>query len=225
MKSERGKILILLGAPGAGKGTQAQMLEQRCGIPQISTGDILRTIAKQDTELGREVARVQKSGRLVSDEVLADVVRERTVLTDCENGYILDGFPRTLSQAETLEVLAREQDREILAIYVRVERHELMSRLTGRRCCPNCNEIFNVHSRPPKVEGVCDNCGHALYQRDDDHEATVAQRIETWANQTKPVYEYYRSTNRLVTVDGAKPVDEVFQEIMLNVGICEAEGA
>ncbi len=225
MKSDRGKILILVGAPGAGKGTQAQMLEQRFGMPQISTGDILRVIAKQDSDLGREVARVQKSGKLVSDEVLAEVVRERTVLADCEHGYILDGFPRTLSQAETLEVLAREQDREILAIYVRVERHELMSRLTGRRVCPNCNEIFNVHSRPPAVDGVCDNCGHGLFQRDDDHEETVARRIATWSDQTKPVYDYYRSTGRLVTVDGAKPVDEVFREIMTAVGICEAESA
>ena len=225
MTSERGKILILVGAPGAGKGTQAQMLEQRCGIPQISTGDILRVIAKEDTDLGREVARVQKSGRLVSDEVLANVVRDRTGLPDCEHGYILDGFPRTISQADMLEVLAREQEREILAIYVRVERKELMSRLTGRRVCPNCNEIFNVHSRPPKVEGVCDNCGHALFQRDDDHEEKVAIRVQTWSDQTKPVYDYYRSTDRLVTVDGAKPVDEVFAEIMLAVGICEAEGA
>jgi adenylate kinase len=225
LTSERGKILILVGAPGAGKGTQAQMLEQRCGIPQISTGDILRVIAKEDTDLGREVARVQKSGRLVSDEVLANVVRDRTGLPDCEQGYILDGFPRTISQAEMLEVLAREQEREILAIYVRVERKELMSRLTGRRVCPNCNEIFNVHSRPPKVEGVCDSCGHALFQRDDDHEEKVAIRVQTWSDQTKPVYDYYRSTNRLVTVNGAKPVDEVFAEIMLAVGICEAEGA
>lgn len=201
------------------------MLEQRFGMPQISTGDILRAIARQDTDLGHEVARIQKSGQLVSDAILADVVRERTIQPDCDHGYILDGFPRTISQAETLEVLASEQNREILAIYVRVERHELMSRLTGRRGCPNCNEIFNVHSRPPAVEGVCDNCGHTLYQRDDDHEETVAQRIATWADQTKPVYDYYRSTDRLVTVDGAKPVAEVFQEIILAVGICEAEGA
>ena len=214
MKSERGKILILLGAPGAGKGTQAQMLEQRCGIPQISTGDILRTIAKQDTELGREVARVQKSGRLVSDEVLADVVRERTVLTDCENGYILDGFPRTLSQAETLEVLAREQDREILAVYVRVERHELMSRLTGRRCCPNCNEIFNVHSRPPKVEGVCDNCGHALYQRDDDKPETVLHRINVYYDQTSPLIDYYRQAGKLVEIDGTQEIEQVTEDLL-----------
>lgn len=201
------------------------MLEQRCHIPQISTGDILRVIAKQDSDLGREVARVQKSGRLVSDEVLADVVRERTVQPDCEHGYILDGFPRTISQAETLETLAREQEREILAIYVRVERHELVNRLTGRLVCPNCNEIFNVLSRPPKVDGICDNCGHGLFQRDDDDKEKVAVRISTWAEQTKPVYDYYRSTGRLVTVDGAKPVDMVFAEIMVAVGICEAEGA
>lgn len=225
MTSRRGKILILVGAPGAGKGTQAQMLEQRCGIPQISTGDILRAIAKQDSDLGREVARIQKSGQLVSDAVLADVVRERTGRPDCEDGYILDGFPRTLAQARTLEVMSKEQEREILTVYVRVERHELMNRLTGRRTCPGCNEIFNVHSRPPRVEGVCDNCGQGLFRRDDDNEETVTQRITTWADQTKPVYEHYRTTNRLVTIDGAKAPEEVFADIMHAVGPCEAESA
>lgn len=223
MSGGRGKILILVGAPGAGKGTQAQLLEERFGLPQISTGDILRAIARQDSELGREVARIQKAGQLVSDAVLAEVVRDRTGQPDCAHGYILDGFPRTIAQAETLEALAAEQEREILTVYVRVERHELMARLTGRRTCPNCNEIFNLHFRPPVVEGICDKCGTALFHRDDDHEDTVASRIATWAAQTKPMYDYYRSTSRLLTVDGAKPVAEVFASIVQAAGLESAE--
>jgi len=213
-----GKILILVGAPGAGKGTQAHMLEEQFKWPQISTGDILRTIAKADTDLGREVARIQKAGDLVSDEILADVVRDRTSKADCDAGYILDGFPRTITQAEMLEELAQEQGREICAIYVRVERPELMERLTGRRTCPLCNEIYNIHTRPPKHDEICDKheTPVQLVHRDDDREEVVANRISKWVEMTKPVYDYYRSTDRLATVNGAAPVREVFMQI------CEA---
>jgi adenylate kinase len=210
-----GKIIILLGAPGAGKGTQAHLLEMRCKLPQISTGDILRTIAKSDTDLGREVARIQRAGDLVSDEVLADVVRDRTAKADCSGGYILDGFPRTIAQAEMLEGLASEQRRGIKTVYVRVERPELMQRLTGRRICPLCNEIYNIYTRPPRRSGLCDlhETDVELIHRDDDREEVVANRITKWADLTKPVYDYYRSTDRLATVNGASPVEEVFQEI------------
>jgi adenylate kinase len=215
-----GKIIILLGAPGAGKGTQAHMLEERFHWPQVSTGDILRTIAKTDTDLGREVARIQKAGDLVSDAILADVVRDRTSKADCDGGYILDGFPRTIAQAEMLEDLAKEQQREIQAVYVRVERAELMQRLTGRRTCPLCNEIYNIYTRPPKHDEICDrhDTDVQLVHRDDDREEIVENRINTWAELTKPVYEYYRATDRLVTVDGAAPVSEVLLQI------CEALG-
>ncbi len=214
------KIIILVGAPGAGKGTQSHMLEERFRWPQVSTGDLLRIIAKTDTDLGREVARIQKAGDLVSDEVLADVVRSRTTKPDCEGGYILDGFPRTIAQAEMLEELAREQDKEIRAVYVRVERPELLQRLTGRRTCPVCNEIYNMVTRPPKNNTFCDkhDTDVQLVHRDDDREEVVANRVSKWVELTKPVYDYYRSTDRLATVNGAAPVGEVFQQI------CEALG-
>lgn len=223
---DNGKILILLGAPGAGKGTQAKMLLQRYGWPQISTGDILRAIARTDTEIGREVARVQSAGDLVSDEVLADVVRDRTAKADCERGYILDGYPRTIAQAETLEELAREQEREIITVYVRVERPELVRRLAGRRNCPMCGEIYNVYSKAPKRDNICDKheTDVELLHRDDDSEEIVQKRIEVWAEQTKPVYDYYRQTDRLRTVDGAAPIDEVFRQIVEAIGI-KAQGA
>jgi adenylate kinase len=216
-----GKIVILLGAPGAGKGTQAKRLVTEFGWPQISTGDILRTIAQTDTDLGREVARVQHAGELVSDAILADVVRDRTGKSDCGNGYILDGYPRTISQAETLEELAREQGRDIIAIYVRVERDELLRRLAGRRNCPLCGEIYNVHSRPPKRNNFCDKheTDVELVHRKDDREEIVGHRIEVWAEQTKPVYDYYRSSDRLITVDGAAPFDEVFRQITEAIGV------
>jgi adenylate kinase len=217
----KGKIVILLGAPGAGKGTQAHMLHERFGWPQVSTGDILRTIAKTDTDLGREVARIQKAGDLVSDQILADVVRHRTSQPDCSDGYILDGFPRTIAQAEMLEGLAREQDREVQAVYVRVERPELMRRLTGRRTCPLCNEIYNMHTRPPRNNSFCDkhDTDIELVHRDDDHESVVENRITKWADVTKPVYDYYRSTDRLTTVNGAAPVTEVFAQICTELGV------
>jgi adenylate kinase len=216
-----GKIIILVGAPGAGKGTQAHFLEQRCKWPQVSTGDILRTIAKTDTDLGREVARIQKAGDLVSDNVLADVVRTRTSEVDCDAGYILDGFPRTIAQAQMLEDLAREQHREIAAVYVRVERTELMQRLTGRRVCPLCNEIYNIYTRQPHRNLFCDKheTDVELIHRDDDREEVVENRITKWADLTKPVYDYYRETNRLATVNGAAPVEEVFHEICAALGV------
>jgi adenylate kinase len=221
VKKDNGKIIILLGAPGAGKGTQAHMLENRCKLLQISTGDILRTIAKMDTDLGREVARVQRAGDLVSDAVLADVVRDRTAKADCDGGYILDGFPRTITQAEMLEGLAEEQRHEIKAVYVRLERVELMRRITGRRICPMCNEIYNIYTRPPRRDGLCDNheTDVELIHRNDDREEVVANRINKWAEMTKPVYDYYRSTGRLATVNAAAPVEEVFEAICAALGV------
>lgn len=217
------KIIVLLGAPGAGKGTQAQMLHERFGWPQVSTGDILRAIAKEDTPLGRQVAEIQKAGDLVSDGVLADVVRARTLEADCEDGYILDGFPRTVAQGQLLEKLAAEQRREIVAIYVRVLRPELMRRLTGRWNCPLCNHIYNVNTMPPKREGICDfhETEVQLVHRSDDNEEAVGHRLQVWEENTKPLYEFYRSLDRLITVDGAKPVEEVFADLVRSIGLGE----
>jgi adenylate kinase len=223
------KIIVLLGAPGAGKGTQAKILTERFGWPQISTGDILRAIAIEDTPLGRNVADIQRRGELVSDDVLADVVRERTSAADCANGYILDGFPRTLPQAYLLEDLARAQGREIVAIYVRVLRDELMRRLTGRRNCPECGAIYNVYTRPPKKDMLCDRVDlHGaiqLVQRSDDHEDKVRTRIEVWARDTKPLYDLYRADNRLITVDGAASIDDVFHAVSAAIDVVTAAEA
>lgn len=223
MQTGRGNIIVLLGAPGAGKGTQAQRLRDRYCWPQISTGDILRAIAKEDTTLGHQVAEILKRGDLVSDAVLADVVRARTSQSDCDGGYILDGFPRTVTQAEMLDALAAEQGRKIKAVYVRVQREELIRRLTARRTCPMCNTIYNLVTRPPKDDTICDNheTPVELVHRSDDNDEAVAHRIEVWSEQTKPVYDHYRAGNRLATVDGAKPVNEVFDQIREAIGLVE----
>jgi adenylate kinase len=222
MRQAYNKIIVLLGAPGAGKGTQAKMLTERFGWPQISTGDILRAIAAEDGVLGRQVAEIQRRGELVSDDVLADVVRSRTSQPDCANGYILDGYPRTLSQAYLLDELSREQERPIVGIYVRVLRDELMRRLTGRRNCPSCGAIYNIYTRPPKYDEICDR--HDLHgevplmHRSDDHEDQVRTRIEVWARDTKPLYDLYRADNRLITVDGAATVEDVANSVSKALG-------
>jgi adenylate kinase len=215
MTRRSAKIVVLMGAPGSGKGTQSRMLQERYGWPQISTGDILRVMAKEDTELGRQVAAIQTAGDLVGDALLADVVRARTGKTDCGDGYILDGFPRTLPQAEMLEGLALEQGRRILPIYVRVLRDELMRRLTGRRTCSLCGEIYNIYTRPPHFDEICDKHETTvpLIHRSDDNEHAVAHRLQVYTDMTKPIYEYYRSSNRLVQIDGAAPVEEVSRNI------------
>lgn len=219
--NDRGKIIILMGAPGAGKGTQAQRLMATFGWPQISTGDILRAIAKEDTPLGRQVKKIQSLGDLVSDEILADVVRSRTSQPDCRHGYILDGFPRTVTQSEMLEQLAEEQGRDIVAIFVHVPRAELIKRLSGRRTCSMCNEIYNVYSRPPQVEGICDKDGARLIQRGDDQEDVVDNRLEKYRESTEPLFDYYATTNRLQKVEGMAPIDDVFATIcaMLEVTV------
>ena len=164
-----GKIIVLIGAPGAGKGTQARLLQERRGIPQISTGDMFREMRSLDTPFAREVQEIMKSGKYVPDEVTSRMVRERTSRDDTKNGYILDGYPRTMVQVEHLEALAKEQGFEIYAIEVDVPREELMKRLTGRRSCPVCKEIYNVYSKPPKNDNVCDyHPDQQLDQRADE---------------------------------------------------------
>src|SRR5947209_14344333 len=183
-----GKIIVLIGAPGAGKGTQARLLQERRGIPQISTGDIFREMKTADTPLAHEVQDIMASGKLVSDEVTYRIVWDRTSREDCKGSYILDGYPRTAVQAEQLEELAKEQGREIQAIEVYVPRDELMRRLTGRRTCPVCGEIYNVYSKPPAVEGRCDlHPEIELQHRSDDYEDKVRVRLETYDELTKPL--------------------------------------
>lgn len=208
------KIIVLIGPPGAGKGTQARLLDERRGIPQISTGDIFREMKKADTPLAREVQAVMASGKLVSDELTLQVVKDRVSREDCNGIYILDGYPRTLVQAEQLEELAKEQNREIQAVEVDVSREELTKRLTGRRNCPVCNEIYNIYYKPPKNESVCDfHPETPLNHRADDHEETVKVRLATYDEETAPLLGYYEKTGRLRKLDGTGEIEEIYQEI------------
>src|SRR5262245_31770337 len=208
------KIIVLIGAPGAGKGTQARLLEERLGIPQISTGDMFREMKTLDTPLAREVQGIMAAGTLVPDDVTYRMVENRTSREDCRNGYVLDGYPRNAAQAEQLEGLARTQGFDIHAIEIDVPRDELMKRLTGRRSCPVCGEIYNIYSKPPKIENRCDLHPDAeLIHRSDDHEASVLTRLETFDEQTKPLLEYYENSGRLKKVDGTGGVEDIFQKI------------
>jgi len=208
------KIIVLIGAPGAGKGTQARLLAERKGIPQISTGDMFREMKTLDTELAREVQAIMASGNLVSDDVTYRIVRERTSRPDISGSYVLDGYPRTAVQAEQLEELAREQGKEIRAIEVDVPKDELMRRLTGRRTCPVCGEIYNIYSKPPKADNVCDlHPDTQLSHRADDNEKSVGTRLATYENETAPLLDHYGRTGRLQKVDGTGDVEEIYQQI------------
>jgi adenylate kinase len=213
------KIIVLIGAPGAGKGTQARLLQERRGIPQISTGDMFREMKSLNTPLAREVQAIMAEGKLISDDVTYRIVKERTAQSDTAGTYVLDGYPRTAVQAEQLEILAKEQGKEIVAIEVDVPEIELFRRLTGRRTCPQCGEIYNVYSKPPKVEGMCDlHPDVKLSHRADDQEATVRTRLETYNANTAPLLEYYGRTGRLAKVDGTGPVQDIYKKVEALVG-------
>jgi adenylate kinase len=207
------KIVVMIGPPGVGKGTQARLLAEHYHIPQISTGDILREMARLETKLGLQIKAMMVTGQLVSDEILASVIQTRTTQPDCSGGYILDGYPRTPSQARTLEKLARGQNKEIRLVSIAVSRDALIKRLTGRRTCSKCGEIYNLYFRPPQREGICDLCGGTLMQRADDNEETVSKRLTAYEEMTAPLIEYFRESGRLVSVDGEREVNEVFAEI------------
>jgi adenylate kinase len=208
------KIIVLMGAPGAGKGTQARLLQERLHLPQISTGDMFRALKEAHTPLAEEVRVLMAAGQLVPDDVTIRVVRERTAQDDCRNGYILDGFPRTPAQATMLESLAGEQGNTIQAIEIRMPRELLAKRMTGRRNCPVCGEIYNVYFRPPRVDNVCDLHPEAhLVHRADDTPGTVEARLATYELQTRPLLDYYQTANVLFVVDGTKEPEEIYQEI------------
>jgi adenylate kinase len=209
--------IILLGAPGAGKGTQAQRISAHYGIPQISTGDLLRDNVRRRTELGRMAEFVMARGELVPDDLVYGLVSERLRQSDCERGYILDGFPRTPAQAGWLEALLEDQffdktgPEPCLPFVVRIDVHynELLLRLTGRRTCLAKGHIYNVHLQPPRVEGICDEDGSQLVIRNDDREDVIRERLLAYERQTRPVAEYYERKHRLVSVDGELPIDQV----------------
>ena len=208
------KIIVLIGAPGAGKGTQARLLQERRGIPQISTGDIFREMKSADTPLAREVQKIMASGKLVSDDVTYRIVKDRTSREDCAGSYILDGYPRTAVQAEQLEELALEQGRDIHAIEVDVPRDELMRRLTGRRTCPICGEIYNIYSKPPAIDSRCDlHPEIELQHRSDDFEDKVRVRLETYDELTKPLLDYYERTGRLSKIDGTGEIEDIYAQL------------
>ncbi|MHA1650282.1 MAG: adenylate kinase [Candidatus Helarchaeota archaeon] len=200
--------IILLGAPGAGKGTQSKFITEQYGIPQISTGDILRKAVREGTEIGKMAKSYMDQGKLVPDDVIIEIMKARLNEPDCSKGYILDGFPRTLKQAEKLESIAQID----VVINIEVSTESLLERLTGRRSCPKCGAVYHIKFNPPPKDGKC-KCGGELYQRDDDREETVRKRLETYRTQTEPLIEYYSSKNLLKSVDGNKTPTEVFQEI------------
>ncbi|MBI3950469.1 MAG: adenylate kinase [Acidobacteria bacterium] len=203
-----------MGAPGAGKGTQAQLVMQKFGWPHISTGDILREIAQTDTPLGQHVKQVQASGQLVSDDILAEIVQERLRRGDCEKECVLDGFPRTIPQAKLLDRIAAQPGDELVVVNVAVGREALIQRLSGRRGCPQCGAVYNVYLHPPKQDEICDRCGAQLRMRSDDTSEAVARRLDVYEEKTAPVIEYYRQRGNLVDIDGGRPVDEVFPDVL-----------
>ncbi|MCI0524428.1 MAG: adenylate kinase [Acidobacteria bacterium] len=207
------KIIVIIGAPGAGKGTQSRLLSEKYGYPQISTGDILREMAQADTPLGRKIKETMAMGKLAPDEILAEVILARTSQPDCQEGYILDGYPRTLEQAHLLEELARKQQKSVVFMRVGVREETLFKRLTGRRTCAKCGEIYNTYLRPPKLEGVCDLDGAPLTHRSDDNPESVRKRLEEYRQSTAPLIDYYRESGRLIEVDGELPVEEVFEKL------------
>ncbi len=208
------KIIVLMGAPGAGKGTQARLLHERLNLPQVSTGDMFRALKEAQTPLADEVRVLMAAGQLVPDDVTIRVVRERTTQDDCRNGYILDGFPRTPAQATMLEKLAVEQGNTIQAIEIRMPRELLAKRMTGRRNCPVCGEIYNVYFRPPRVDNVCDLHPQAqLVHRADDTPGTVEARLVTYEEQTRPLLDYYQAANVLFVVDGTRAPEEIYRDI------------
>ncbi|MGI8494880.1 MAG: adenylate kinase [Pyrinomonadaceae bacterium] len=208
------KIIVLIGAPGAGKGTQARLLQERRDIPQISTGDMFREMKNADTPLAREIQAVMASGKLISDDLTFQVVKERTDREDCAGTYILDGYPRTAVQAEQLEELAKEQGKTINAILVDIPLDHLEKRMTGRRSCPVCGEIYNIYFKPPMSDNVCDlHPETTLTHRADDTEEKVKVRLATYEEQTKPLLDYYEKSGRLKKVDGNQEVEEIYSRL------------
>jgi len=213
-----GIYVVLLGGPGAGKGTQAQMLAQELGIPQVSTGDQFREHLKAETELGRMARTTMDRGELVPDQVTLEMVRERLSRPDCARGAILDGFPRTIPQAEGLDDLLDDLGAELTVVpYVKVDPEVLLRRLAGRWTCPQCGALYHTILNPPRTAKVCDVCGGELYQRADDTAETQKRRVDVYFEQTAPLIEWYRERGLLVDIDGEQPIDQVGQELMAAV--------
>ena len=202
--------LILLGPPGAGKGTQAQFLVEKYGLPQISTGDLLRKAVAEGTELGKIAKEYMDAGKLGPDDLILSLVKERMEKPDCAGGYILDGYPRNLAQAEAMEKLAKVD----IVINLNVPMEELVNRLTSRRTCKGCNAVYNLTARPPKIDGKCDTCDGDLYQRDDDNVETVSKRLETYNTQTAPLIDHYTNNGLIKNIDATQGMQNTHKFIV-----------
>ena len=210
---------ILLGPPGAGKGTQAAKIVEKYGIPHISTGDIFRENIKKGTELGKKAQEYMNRGELVPDDLVIEIATTRLLEDDCKNGFLLDGFPRTVYQAEKLDEFLQSHDSKIdNVIDIAVGKDELIERLTGRRVCKSCGASFHVVNIPPKQEGICDYCGGELIQRADDSLETVTNRIDVYEDQTRPLIDYYEKAGTLTHIDGSTGLDNVFADIVSALG-------
>src|SRR5208337_1777669 len=206
--------IVLFGPPGAGKGTQAKFISEEYNIPHISTGDILRENVREGTPLGKKAKTFMDKGELVPDMILIDLIKDRLVKPDTRKGFLLDGFPRTLKQAEALDVILDDINKNLdMVVNVEVGAAQLVKRLSGRLTCRNCGASYNIKSNPPKVAGVCDACGGELYQRADDTEAAIKNRIEVYTKQTQPLIEYYKKKGLLKDIDGEREIDEVRSDI------------
>lgn len=207
--------IIILGAPGAGKGTQAEILSREMNLPRIASGDLFRQALEKKSELGLLAKSYMEEGRLVPDEIAIRMVLERISLPDCISGCLFDGFPRTLEQAEVLDKALAEQGKSIAkAIYIQVTKEEFLKRLSGRWLCRNCQTPYHLVTSPPKVQGKCDKCGGELYQRPDDNEETMRERLEVFFAQTAPILDYYRKQNKLIEVNGNLGIQEVAREVI-----------
>lgn len=211
--------LILLGPPGAGKGTQAVRIIEKYNIPHISTGDIFRKNIKEGTELGKKAQEYMNKGELVPDSLVIEIALDRLTDEDCQGGFLLDGFPRTVEQAEALDAFLAEKGQKVDKVLdIDVEKPVLLQRLTSRRVCRECGATYNVIGMPPKQEGICDKCGGELFQRDDDTEATVENRIEVYEQQTKPLLDYYEKAGNIVHLDGSIGYEALFEQIVELLG-------
>jgi adenylate kinase len=210
--------IVLLGAPGSGKGTQGKRLVERYGIPQVSTGDLLRSAVAAGSELGREAKSYMDAGQLVPDEVVLGMLRERLAEADADAGFILDGFPRNRAQAEALDGVLAELGQPLdVALLIDVEIDTLKKRLLGRLTCTSCGAVFNAYTNPPKTEGVCDHCGGELQHRTDDNEETISARLDVYDAQTKPLIEYYADRGELIRVSGLGEIDQIFDIIVTDI--------
>jgi len=207
--------IVLLGPPGAGKGTQAKKIADKFGIPHISTGDILRKAIADKTLLGKQAAEYLEKGLLVPDDLVIAMVKSRLDMEDCKNGFLLDGFPRTVKQAESLDDYMQEKGIQLdIVLNIEVKQDTLIERFTGRRVCEQCGATYNIKSSPPKEPGLCDKCGGRLIIRDDDKPETVKKRLEVYETSTAPLIGYYKEKNLLINIDGSGSIDDVFEDIL-----------